>query len=207
MRNLVVILFLSTSCSLRAQINAGNTDDNTFHVFEGGIVAGFVMSQVHGDYLGGFNKLGFTGGPELHINFTESWFASLEMMFIQKGSGSTPTNNFNGNVFKLTMNYVEVPVLINYNDKNRLIFQGGFSYGRLFKVKEVENGYDDGDNSRFFNDELSYIVGGTFLVGEQKHIGINFRYEGSILSVGDPYDIRAVGLANILLSLRGIYYF
>lgn len=206
MRILVVILFLSTSCSLHAQINAGNIDDNTFHIFEGGIVAGFVMSQVHGDYLGGFNKLGFTGGPELHINFTESWFASLEMLFIQKGSKSTPLNN-NGYTYLLRLNYAEVPLLINYNDKNQLIFQAGFSYGRLFDVKQETNGYDYDDDSGFFNAELSYIVGGTFLVGEQKHIGINFRYEGSIFSVGDPLDPSAFGLANILLSLRGIYYF
>ncbi len=206
MRFIVVILFLSTTCSLRAQINAGNTDDNAFHIFEGGVVAGFVMSQVHGDYLGGFNKLGFTGGAELHINFSESWFASMEMLFIQKGSKSTPLNN-NGYTYLLRFNYVEVPLLINYNDKNQLIFQAGFAYGRLFDVKEELNGFDYDDDSGFFTDEISYVVGGTFLAGKQKHIGINFRYEGSVFSVGDPLDPSAFGLANILLSLRGIYYF
>lgn len=206
MRIIVVILFLSTTCSLRGQINAGNTDDNNFHIFEGGVVAGLVMSQVHGDYLGGFNKIGFTGGPELHVNFTQSWFMSMEMLFIQKGSRSTPLNN-NGYTYLLRFNYVEVPLLINYNDKNQLIFQAGIAYGRLFDAKEEINGYDYDDDSGFFNDELSYVVGGTFLVGAQKHIGINFRYEGSIFSVGDPLDPSAFGLANILLSLRGIYYF
>lgn len=206
MRVIVCSVFLSTCFALNGQINAGHPEDQNFHIFEGGFTAGFNMSQVHGDYLGGFNKIGFVAGPVLHINFTKTWFASMEMLFIQKGSHSTPTNN-NGYTYNLRFNYIELPVLANYNDKNRLIFQAGLAYGRLFDVKEEVNGYDYDDDSDFFSDELSYIVGGIFLIGEKKHFALNFRYEGSIFSVGVPLDPDAVGLANILLSLRGVYYF
>src|SRR5690242_18846381 len=141
MKLVVFLFFLSTCFALQAQINAGDPDDESFHLFEGGIVAGFNMSQVHGDYLGGFNKLGFVGGGELHINFTQSWFLGMEMLFIQKGSTSTPSND-QGYEYKLRFNYVEVPVLASYNDKDRLIFQAGLAYGRLFDAKEEINGLD-----------------------------------------------------------------
>jgi hypothetical protein len=203
---LVFLLMLSTSFTLRSQIHAGDPENTEFRLFEAGIVAGFNMSQVHGDYLGGFNKLGFVGGPELHINFTKNWFLSLEMLFIQKGSRSTPNNN-PGYTYNLRFNYLELPVLASYNDKNRLIFQAGIAYGRLFDIVEEFNGYDDGIYDTFYDNELSYIVGGIFLLGENRHFALNFRYQGSIFSVGVPLDPDAVGLANILLSLRGIYYF
>jgi len=206
MRIIAVFFLLSTSFALRAQINAGDPDDNTFHLFEGGVIAGFNMSQVHGDYHGGYNKLGLVGGPVLHINFNRSWFVSTAMLYNQKGARSTP-KDYHGYTFKLSFDYVEVPVLINYNDKNRLIFQAGLAYGRLFNIVEEINGNDDGDYEQFFKDEISYVVGGTVLAGEKKHFGINFTYEGSVTSVGVPYDPAAIGLVNNLLSLRGIYYF
>ncbi len=186
-----------------AQINAGNPEERTFHVFEGGFSAGFNASQVDGDSAGGFNRLGFNAGPLLHVNFSPQWFVSLEILFNQKGSRSTDADNL-PYVYRLRMNYAEVPVLINFNDKNRLIFQAGAAYGRLFSVQALFNGFDVENDDDFFNDEISYILGGSILVGEKKHFGVNVRYQGSITAVGKS---ATTGLVNRLISFRGVYYF
>lgn len=206
MRINILITFFLISFSVKAQINAGEKDDNTFHVFEGGISAGFNFSQVDGDNYAGFNKLGINAGPIVHINFTPNWNVSMEVLFSQKGSRTKPDPN-NYNTYYLAMNYVEIPIMANYNDKNRLIFQAGAAYGRLFTVKEEINGILNNNTEAFYTDEISYIVGGTFLLGENKHWGINARYQGSITAVGDSPNPTVIGLVNRLLTLRGVYYF
>lgn len=206
MRINILSAVLLVSCTLNAQINAGEKDDNTFQVFEGGISAGFNFSQVDGDNFAGFNKLGINAGPIVHVNFTPNWNVSLEVLFSQKGSRTKPDPN-NFNTYYLAMNYIEVPVMANYNDKNRLIFQAGAAYGRLFSVKEEINGVLNDNKEAFYSDEISYIVGGTFLLGEKKHWGINARYQGSITTVGASANPTVIGLVNRLLTLRGVYYF
>lgn len=206
MRINILLAFLAGTITLNAQINAGNPESTTFTVFEGGIYAGMNLSQVDGDNYAGFNKLGLNAGPVVHINFTPTWSVSLEIDYTQKGSRSKPDPN-NFNTYHLSMQYVEVPVLANYNDKNRLIFQAGLAYGRLFGVKEVINGVTNSNTEAFYNDELSYVVGGTFLIGDLKHFGVNVRYEGSITAVGVSANPNVVGLVNRLITIRGVYYF
>ncbi len=208
MRINILITILLISFSIEAQINAGKKDDNTFHVFEGGFALGANMSQVHGDKFAGFNKLGLNVGPVLHINFNENWYGDMEVLFTQKGSRTTPAqSNSLGYTYKLQFNYVEIPVMVGYNDKNRLLFQAGLAYARLFSVKEEINGSDFTDPENFENMELSYVLGGTFLMGETKHFGLEVRYQHSLTSVGVPLDPTVTGMVHAMLSLRGVYYF
>ncbi len=202
-----IIIFLTLALSyqaLYAQINAGKPDDNTFRVFEGGVAAGVNFSQVDGDNYAGFNKIGLNAGPLVHINFNANWSLSLEIDYSQKGSKTKPDPN-NYNTFIMQLHYVEVPALINYNDKNRLIFQAGAAYGRLFYSYAEASGIPF--EGTYENDEISYVIGGTFLLGELKHWGVNVRYQGSVTSVGAPMNVNAVGLVNRLITFRGIYYF
>ncbi len=203
MKSSFIIFFLFNCIILTAQIQHGE-DDDEFRVFDVGLIAGFNASQVNGDYYSGFYKLGLNSGGIAHINFNTNWSLSFELLFSQKGSRSRPTPN-NINTYKLIMNYAEVPVQINYKDQDRLIFGAGFAFGRLFSSKEIINGYED--EIILENNDISFLFGGTFLAGKRKHFGINFRYEGSIISVGPPIRPTAVGLYNSLLSFRGIYYF
>lgn len=199
-------ILLSTFFSLHAQINAGHPDDHSFHVFEGGFALGINASQVDGDLIAGFNKLGLNTGPVLDINFSQNWFLSMELLFTQKGSRSTLNDNL-PYTLRIDMDYIEVPVLMNYNDKQHLIFQAGLAYGRLFKVQQIVDGIVEPNSGAFYNSELSYVLGGTFLIGKNRHFGANIRYQGSITSVGKSSNPKTIGLANRLLSFRALYYF
>ncbi len=206
MRIIILIAILAGFSAVEAQINAGDPNDSEFHLFDAGLSLGLNFSQVDGDDLAGFNKLGVNIGPIVHVNFSPNWSASLELLYSQKGAKTKPNAN-NFNTFLLVMDYAEVPILANYNDKNRLLFQAGLSYGRLINSREEINGIEQNIEGAIYNDELSYIVGGTFLVGEKKHWGVNARYQGSITTVGASANPTVVGLINRLVTVRGIYYF
>ncbi len=205
MRIIIISALLILSARLFGQINAGDPKNQDFRIFEGGFCGGFNFTQVDGDNYAGFNKVGLTAGPIVHINFNRNWSASMELLYSQKGARNKP-NAINLNEYILRMDYAEVPILINYNDKNRLIFHAGGSYGRLINVEEKLNGVTLNYEDDFSTDEISYLIGGTFLVGEMRHWGVNVRYQGSITSVGVPRNPAAVGLVNRLITLRAIYY-
>lgn len=206
MRIILFSILLLPLLTTNAQIQHGPKDDN-FRAFDAGAILGFNASQVDGDNLAGFNKLGFNTGAVAHINFNRQWSLGFELLFSQKGSSSFPNDN-QTDTYKLTLNYAEVPVFVTFNDKSRMLFQAGFAYGRLFNVKEIINGVENLNNEDAFEkDELSYLFGATILVGANKHFGINIRYEGSITSIGNSSNPQVSGLINRLITLRGVYYF
>ena len=206
MRIIIFFAVLLQVFPLTAQINAGDPKNKEFKLFEGGLYLGGNFSQVDGDYYAGFNKPGINAGPVVHINLNPAMSISLELLYSQKGARSKPDPN-NVNTYLLVLDYAEVPILFNYNDKNRLLFHAGLSYGRLVNTREEINGIDNDNSEAIYSDELSYVIGGTFLIGELKHFGVNFRYQGSITTVGESPNPALVGLVNRLIALRGVYYF
>ncbi len=124
----VVVAFLGTGC-LYAQ------------VIKGAAIAGMNLSQVDGDEIYGFNKVGINLGVAAIVPFADQWEASIETIFTQKGSYQGP--HYNDSLtgeYRLRINYLEVPVLVHFNDKNKVIFGAGFSWGRLVHVEEYEHG-------------------------------------------------------------------
>ncbi len=202
MKKLLIVLLFPV-----IPIFSQNAAEDDYKLITAGLFGGINFSQVDGDNYAGFHKLGFTFGPGAHINFNQNWSVSFELLFTQKGSRTYPDPQII-NTYKLTMNYAEVPVMINYNDKQRLIFQAGITYGRLFSFKELINGYENLNNDdAFISNEFGYAFGGTIMLGPANHFGVNFRYQGSITSVGQSANPRVAGLINRLIGIRGVYYF
>ena len=106
-RILAVVLFcgiLSNNC------NAQNVG--------GGLIAGASTSQVAGDLLGGFNKIGFLAGAYTRLNVKESISFQFEITYIEKGSKNP--NIHKKNIAEITLSYVEVPISINLQQKENL---------------------------------------------------------------------------------------
>jgi hypothetical protein len=139
--------------------------------FDGGIRAGMVASEVSGDNLSGPNKPGVYAAVFTSTPVSETSLLKLEIMYIQKGSRSVPSERNNFNDYRLHLQYVEVPLIymtniasytdIRYLDK--LWLHGGLSFSRLVgHFEQDEEGIDVTNSARgdeFNPAELNLILG------------------------------------------------
>lgn len=107
--------------------------------FKAGITGGFTTSQVSGDQLAGFNKSGFEFGGLVSSKLSQKFDLSFQIVFIQKGS-KRPFNPDQGDFdyYKMSLNYIEVPVLFHYNFSKRFQFAAGPAFGTLISSKEED---------------------------------------------------------------------
>lgn len=117
----------------------------------GAISAGFNLSQVDGDEVYGYNKVGLNIGPSAIIPFGKNkrWSVTLELLFSQLGSRQKNVNTTKDTLIKgpylyydgyrLSLNYVQIPVLLHFTDKRFIALGAGFLYGQLVGVSEYES--------------------------------------------------------------------
>jgi hypothetical protein len=102
--------------------------------FNAGIRFGLCGSQVNGDRLSGFNKLGVLGGGFVNRKITEKVSLQMEIVFIQKGSRK-PTD-INNTFYRMRVHYIEVPILFLYHATKKITLTAGPSYGTLIFSEE-----------------------------------------------------------------------
>jgi hypothetical protein len=98
--------------------------------FHGGLFIGIAASQISGDQLSGYNKAGIFAGGFANFLFTEKLALQLEISFIQKGSRKNPrpkTNDYT--IYKLNIQYVEMPFLFKWDFSKRFYLEVGPSIG------------------------------------------------------------------------------
>jgi len=177
--------------------------------FEGGLIVGFNMSQLDGDNLVGWNRIGFNVGGRVAVTPYEKWKFNVDILFSQKGSSAAP-EEFNSSYDKVRLNYVEIPFQVNYMDWlhedgfYRLHFLAGLSYSQLVGFQVIrQDGTDTTDSEDFKQWNANFQVGATYFIKE--NIGINFQYALGLLSVNN--DPGAGFFRDRALTLRGIYMF
>src|ERR1017187_5070363 len=131
---LVFILFISILFIREA---------NAQRIF-GALSVGMNITQVDGDEIYGYKHYGLNIGPSVLIPFTKNkkWTVTMELLYSQVGSYEKYANvdTLPRPYYKLNLDYVEIPVLVHFVDKNAVAFGLGFSYGQLVNVKEWEHG-------------------------------------------------------------------
>ena len=158
--------------------------------FHGGIRAGFTGSQITKDGFPfqGFNKFGGYAG--VFVNFPVSkngkWLIQPELNFIMKGCKHTPKMNENGISYKLELMYGQIPLFLKWRFLKGFELEAGPAFGILFKNTDVEkvNGEDNKGMPPFVRYEISGIIGIGYLFFN--HLGVNLRFEGSLLPVRKP---------------------
>ncbi len=175
--------------------------------FEAGAVAGINASQVNGDFLAGFDKLGVHLGLKVIAHLTAKSQVSVELLYSQRGSRS------NARAFeplKIITNYVEIPILFGLKDWLRddyykMRLEGGVSVGRLFDSR-VETVGGDLDVAEFAKFDLSLIADATFYAKEK--LGFGLRYTTSVTPLLDNAAHRTFPrLRGYLLTFRTIVMF
>jgi hypothetical protein len=154
--------------------------------FGGGITLGFNASQIDGDDMAGYHKIGWNSGLNTSYNLNDPWQINVDFLFSQRGSQSQLIPDDTESLRKITLNYVELPVYIAYQDwkieDDFYKVQGfaGLSAGRLFSVKNAL-GDDDINGDNFLKNDFSYILGAKFMFS--KHLGMTGRYTRSFLKM------------------------
>ena len=185
-------------------------EDVSTGTFQAGLIVGASASQIDGDQLAGYNKFGYQIGGRVSVRIKEHWEPSIEILFTQKGSRSSNLEGLNlGGTFNYSMNYVEIPVMMNYRDGG-ILFNAGLSYSRLVQVNEVT--IADVTDTELYeplyrDNELAFVGGlGYFF---NKHFALTIRYSRSLFSVADYEFGTPITEPQVhrQLIFRGIYMF
>ena len=161
--------------------------------FGGGLILGFSTSQVGGDDLGGFNKEGLLVGAFVNKSISELLSGQMEMTYIHKGSNNPNMNDSEHKDYDqedISSSYIEVPLLLQYQQNSKLIIEGGVQLAYLI------NGYYNDLNGKipiysvdpFIKYDFGLLLGIDYRYSE--HISLNTRLSNSILPIGaEDYDV------------------
>jgi hypothetical protein len=167
----------------------------------GAFSAGMNLSQVDGDEKYGFKKFGVNLGPSVIIPFgkNKKWSVTMELLFSQLGSNqreqytndtiadTTTSEYYDG--YKLKLNYVQVPVMVHFKDKNIIAAGVGLLYGQLVGASEWE---DYNDARGLFRTETSlrspYTMSDLQVIADirlrlYQRLWFNFRYSYSCFPI------------------------
>ncbi len=144
--------------------------------------AGISTSQVSGDGIGGFHKVGAWAGGFTDYRFTPRSTLQFEISFIQKGSRQTPTVKNNGVLYVNNQNYLEVPILYRWYGIKNMSLEIGTQFGYLISVIEKNNSGEIRGAIPHKKVEWSGAGGLSYYFWKGK-IEVNARYANSILSM------------------------
>lgn len=180
--------------------------------FKGGIVGGFNAAQLNGDASAGYNKVGLNAGIRGLIELGGRLELSTEILYSQRGSRTTEREAVITR--SCTLNYLEVPVLLNIRDwlrkpKNegdayyKAAFSIGLAYGRLFKVTSNIPFTHAALLDKFNQTDVSFMMGLNYFINA--HWSVDCRYATSINKLFNPKKYPTEPLAANSLPLRGHY--
>ena len=183
--------------------------------FGGGVILGLSTSQVGGDDLAGFHKAGLLLGVFANKSITELLSFQMEMTYIQKGSKNPNMNNAeHPNYLKqdISLSYIEVPLLLQYNQSDKLKIEGGVLTAYLVDGYYNDfNGKIPNEPNPFISYDIGLLLGINYKYSE--NISLNTRIGNSILPIGSEdyenqvYNSSKKGKYNSVLSFALHYNF
>jgi len=169
--------------------------------FEGKLIGGFVLAQIDGDRLAGYNKIGLQGGLGVKTILNERWSLGLEFLYTQQGSSRT-LNDPSGAAFeKIRLNLVEAPVLLYFADW-KFEVGAGISYGRVINFEAIDVFGEDVSNTQDFRENIfSFNADLLFNFSEQLALGIRWsKYLNNLQA--DPASGTFLGKQ---IAIRGLF--
>jgi hypothetical protein len=202
------ILFLAFTCAV-FQSDAQR--------FSASVIAGFNASQIDGDMLAGFDKLGIVGGLRGTAIIGDRFDLNVEFLYSQKGSRRDIFSPTIDPEITIKLQYIDLPVYLSYGDwyeeegdYYKITAHGGLAFGRLISASIVDDYHSDGVDLESLVDEfnandISFMLG--FGIRTSVHWMFSFRYTRSInlLLDADKKDLIAPDLRPYFLSFRVEY--
>jgi len=180
---IILFMILSFNNNLNAQI------------IKGELIAGYNISKVEGDRVNNgmlrYNKLGLNLGLGVLIPLWKNFDVNMEVLYNQKGAyrkyGSSPDSATPN--YQTKLNYAEIPLLIQYTDRDRITVGTGVSYSRLVGVKWIVNGRTITNNVNdgyYSTDNFDWLLDFRFRIWQQ--LKLNVRYSYSLTSIWSGPD-------------------
>ena len=178
MRKLLLISFLFFMIGLNAQS------------FRAGLQLGLAASQVTGDQLAGFNKVGMFGGVFVNYPTGDLGDIQLELNFIQKGSRKNAhPDKGDYEQYIMRLNYVALPLFYRFKFKKILSIELGAEFAYLISSKEFDV-YGiitpDPRKADFRNFDLSAFAG--LGIKFYDRFRLVFRYSYSVMPIRPQPD-------------------
>lgn len=172
-------------------------------LFTGYLAAGLNASQIDGDQMGGYTKVGAIAGVGTYINVTEKFLMSLEMAYSMRGARSQFVNNNPFTFRKYATDYIQLPVLFNFKHPKAGIFGAGITTAIL-----VRQNFDSAINlfmdARLTTFDFAATFSYTYIFTEKLGANFNFNYS---LSNNLEGSIRRGGWYHNFMSFRLFYLF
>jgi hypothetical protein len=182
-------------------------------VFNGGILAGGLVSQIDGDTWQGYHKFGYLAGGFVSLKISPRSSFQLEMEYIQKGmkqNADTITNT--GNTYLTRLHYFEIPVLYQFTFAKRFQAEAGPAADVLLGTYDEVNGLEVPYLTVPYRSvTLSGIAGITCFITD--HLKAGFRFNYSLISIrdgpvaGERKILFESGQYNNVMSLALSWYF
>jgi hypothetical protein len=100
-------------------------------------VAGFNACQLHGDNAVGFHKFGFNGGVMVNARLNKKTSIDIGFVFTQKGARKNQNaEKGDYSFFRVNLNYIELPLLLNYKVNPTYFITLGPSIAYLINYQE-----------------------------------------------------------------------
>ena len=188
-RHLAVILLL-IPVTVFSQVNK-KLDMDHEKFFRFGAKGGVNINKISGkSYESGFNY-NFQAGVFLQFNISNRFGIQPEVNFVQSQSAFTKDATdiyddlfLDGSQKKATMNYLEVPVLLNVNvgPSKRVKLQAGPAYGGLLKqtIDSLKT------NTNFYKNSEWSLIGGLWI--QVPLINIGARYKMGLTNINGIDD-------------------
>lgn len=167
--------------------------------FQAGIKAGTNITKIDGKSFKEEFSYGYSLGGFAAIKVGEKWQIQPEVLLNQYNSKTDTSFNsvFQGqNLKNVTLNYLSIPLLLNYSPTKFFTFQAGPQFGILLNkdndlVENGKNAFNTGDFSMLGGIQLNianFKIGGRYFVGLNELNEIDnsdkWKNQGFQLSVG-----------------------
>jgi len=182
--NIFVGIILASAFLLPNSVTAQNQNSSKLGIKGGVNVSNMIAENVGASKI----RIGINGGVFLRVAITDLVSFQPEIIYTMKG-GNLEYNDFVNGTVKISLNYLEFPILAVVNITENINLQGGIYLASLSNVN-IRNKNDNGsfnfeqelnkDNFKSFDYGLSCGIGGDF-----DKISVGFRYDYGIRSVGD----------------------
>ena len=156
------------------------------------LLIGACASQIHGDRIGGYNKLGYTIGVSVQRELQNNLIFQPELLYNKRGS-STSANDFYN--FKITLKYLDIPLLLGYRINDLFTAQAGLCFGKL--ISQESSGTGNVDYNNIKNQDYRLLGGIEYKVLEK--ISVKMRYAISIVNIGKVGNLQNDSIDFLLL--------